>query len=108
MTCEGGTRGSQRIVDAGGRERREIATGVGHFFGVAGGLGGTSSPVVVQDSATDAVTDNGIAMRLHIIYDCAGQSLNRLWLASAAPPRSPWRDRQLTACRPTVSVSVAK
>ena len=107
MTCEDGTRDSQRIVDADDRERTEIVTGVGHF-GVAGGRGGTSSPVVVQDLATDAVTDNGIAMRLHIIYDCAGQSLNRLWLASAAPPRSPWRDRQLTACRPTVSVSVAK
>ena len=76
VTCEDGTRDSQRIVDADDRERTEIVTGVGHF-GVAGGLGGTSSPVVAQDSATDAVTDNGIAMCLHIIYDCAGQSLNR-------------------------------
>ena len=56
VTCEDGTRDSQRIVDADDRERTEIVTGVGHF-GVAGGLRGTSSPAVVQDSATDAVTD---------------------------------------------------
>ena len=51
---------------------RRLSPELAHF-GVAGGLGGTSSPVVVQDSATDAVTDNGIAMCLHIIYDCAGE-----------------------------------
>ena len=47
-------------------------------------------------------------MRLHIIYDCAGHSLDRAGWHRLRHFARALRDRQLTACRPNVSVSVAK